>query len=157
MSRTHESLVKPLSTNDQVYAWTRERIRGDREQLRRWTLFEIVPGIEPLSKLVKDYQDLHAAAPDEFGLLEVPENISYANVQSDERAKRFLLSDVTYSGTTVADLFEAVAKVNRCLSVNVSPDRRQVAITISDSTSTCPSGGLVCQGIPCRALIAAGR
>ena len=154
MSTNHVDLVKPPSVTNQVYIWVRDRIGRGAERIRRWPLVSTAPGLGTLGELVKRHQELHIQPPDDSGLLEVPEQISFKDDKSSELAKRLVLLQREYEGPTVADVYDKIAFENSCVSIGLDASRHILKIGVSDDVADCSIAGqnrLVCNGVPCGA------
>jgi hypothetical protein len=152
MSTNHADLVKPSSVTSQVYTWVRDRIGRGAERTRRWPLVGTAPGLGTLGDLVRRHQELHVQPPDDSGLLEVPEEISFEDDKSAQLSSRLALRQLEYEGSTVADVYDRIAIENPCVSIAADASRHVLKIAVSDEVERCPIAGqdrIVCKGVPC--------
>lgn len=149
---SHTDLIKPGSEGDSLHLWLRDLLRASALrafQEERYTFTTGLPSETSGSVLSRVEASNKAQEPARLDpnsqLASFPERVMFADEKSKGVAASLVLQGGPFYGATGADLWEAAARINKCLSVTPAPNRLHISLAVTRDVKPCgTNGALIC-------------
>jgi len=157
----HTELPSPLKQGDDQHLWLRKLFNDSINRNMNWNFVSFGSGPAPQSiadqtahsvaHIVAEFNDdLHSGNTDpKTHLPRNPEEITFADAQSAERAKSLVLTGGQFEKSTLTYAWLEAKKMNQCLVVVPSENRMSIEISVTDELRRCVDSAFVCQANSC--------
>ena len=149
----HFGLVKVEDQSHDVHLWLRSRIVESWVKVQSLPYFTIDSRGKTLGQVLEDAKKGGSAREPDTGVSDASEIIGFRDESSKDLTNTLGLRMEVYTGPTLANLVEHIARENTCIDVSLDAFHRQITIGVNPSTVECKKVGTeiekVCSNVPC--------
>lgn len=149
----HFGLVKIEDRMHDVHLWLRHRIEESWSNAQLWPYISVDTRGKTLGQWLGEAKKAGSVLEPDTRISDVPEIVSFSDEKTEALAGALGLGAVTYTGPTLANVIEHIARENACIGLSLDEYRRKVTISINGDVAACRKAGTkveyVCSNVAC--------